>query len=355
VSVVAVPDLAQRRVEQFRSYRPGRPAVTAAGKLSSNEAPLGAAPAVREALVAVTGEVNRYPDAGRLIERIARQESIDPAQVVVTNGSDELCYLLATLFVTDGADVVLSDPCYQIDDLVSRVHGGHPVRVPVLDDGAHDVEAMIAAAADASVLWLPTPHNPTGAAVPPADLVRLLEQVPASCLVVLDEAYRAYAEPSLRPPARELFDRHPNLLVQRTFSKDYGLAGLRIGYGMGNSGLIEAIQRVRPPFNVNAAAVAAALAALEHQDWREYGVELVVRERARLEQTLTELGVEFYPSQANFVTFRPGSLAALQEALERAGLVARDGADLGLPGWVRVSIGNPSAMARLRAVLREAL
>jgi histidinol-phosphate aminotransferase len=353
MSVAAFPDLAQQRVAAFRGYQPGRPAETAAGKLSSNEAPLGAAPAVREAITAASGDVNRYPDASPLIERIAANEAVDPGRVVVTNGSDELCYVLATLFVAPGADVVLSEPCYQIDDLVSRVQGGHLVRVPVRDDGCHDLDAMVTAASTASVLWLPTPHNPTGVAVAPAELERFLEQVPRSCLVVLDEAYRAYTAPGLRPASRELIERHPNLLVQRTFSKDYGLAGLRIGYGIGDPELIEAVNRVKPPFNVNSAAIAAAQAALANQDWREYGIELVVRERALLEQTLQELGAEFYPSQANFVTFRPASVQALQAELSVAGLVIRDGADLGLPGWVRVSVGSPPAMARLRAVLRE--
>ncbi|MGH3264649.1 MAG: pyridoxal phosphate-dependent aminotransferase [Trebonia sp.] len=349
------PARAQQRVAAFNSYRPGRPAETIDGKLSSNEAPLGPAPVVRAAINEAAKNINRYPEAGSLVERIAAQESVDPATVVVTNGSDELCYVLAMLFVAPGATVVLSDPCYQIDDLVSRVQGGRPVRVPVLADGSQDLEGMAAAAADASILWLPTPHNPTGVAVAPEELDRLLEAVPQTCLVVVDEAYRAYADPVLRPASRELIARHPNVLVQRTFSKDYGLAGLRIGYGLGAPELIDALNRVKPPFNVNAVAIAAAQAAIDSQDWCAYGIELVLRERARLERTLEELRVEFYASQANFVTFKPPSVGTLQTAFSLAGLVARDGADLGLPGWMRVSVGSPAVMARLRAVLEKTL
>lgn len=353
MSVAAFPDLAQKRVAGFRGYQPGRSADTTAGKLSSNEAPLGPAPGVRQTIVDASRHVNRYPDVWPLVKRIAEQESVDPARVVITNGSDELCYMLATLFVEPGASVVLSDPCYHIDDLVSRVQGGRSVYVPVHRGGGHDLGRMAAAASDASVLWLPTPHNPTGVAVPPAELKSFLEAVPRSCLVVLDEAYRAYTNPELRPASRELIDQFPNVVVQRTFSKDYGLAGLRIGYGIGDPELIEAINRVKPPFNVNSAAIAAALAALDNQDWREYGVRLVIRERTLLEQTLVELGVDFYPSQANFVTFKPASIDALKAALAEAGLVARDGADLGIPGWLRLSVGGPPVMARIRAILRE--
>lgn len=355
MSVTSVPELARQRVAAFRGYRPGRAAVSPAGKLSSNEAPLGPAPTVRAAILAAAREVNRYPDSRALVAAIAAHEGLDAERVVVTNGSDELCYVLATLFVEPGATVVMSDPPYQIDDLVSRLQGGRSVQVPVREDGSHDLDALAAAAQHASLLWLPTPHNPTGVAVDPDELGNLLVRAPATCLVVLDEAYRAYADPDRRPASTELLQRHPNLLVQRTFSKEYGLAGLRIGYGLGSAELIEAINRVKPPFNVNAAAIAAAQAAIAAQSWREYGVNLVVRERTLLQETLAELGTEFFSSQANFVTFRPPSVQELYAALAAAGLVVRDGADLGLPGWVRVSIGSPPVMARVRRVLRETL
>jgi histidinol-phosphate aminotransferase len=357
VSVATFPELVYRRASAFRGYTPGQAAASPGGKLSSNEAPLGAAPGVREAILAAVPVINRYPHAAPLVAAIAEHESLDPSWVAVTNGSDELCYVLAALFIEPGAPVVLSDPCYQIDDLVSRVQGGRPVSVPLLASGGHDLEGMIAAAIEerAAVLWLPSPHNPTGVAVDPAHLTALLDAVPATCLVVLDEAYRAYLEPAQRPPSSDLVARHPNLLVQRTFSKDYGLAGLRIGYGIAAPDLIEAINRVKAPFNVNALAIAAAQAALASQAWRAYGVALVVRERERLELTLAELGVRYFTSQANFVTFRPPSVEVLMAALSAAGVVVRDGADLGLPGWVRVSIGSPPVMSRLRGVLREVL
>jgi histidinol-phosphate aminotransferase len=312
---------------------------------------------VRQAIAQAADQAHRYPSAAELVSTIAAGAGLHPDQVVVTNGSDELCYLIATLFLEPGARVVLSDPCYQIDELVTRVHGGSPVFVP-LAGGAHDLDAIAREAGTASLVWLPTPHNPTGVAIDPAALERFLEEVPPTCLVVLDEAYRCYADPGLGPPAIALIARHPNLIVQRTFSKAYALAGLRIGYGLAATEIVEALNGIRPPFNVNVAAIAAGLAALENPAWRDYAVELVRRERRRLEQTLAELGFEFFPSQANFVTFRTADLPRLHRELLAAGLVARDGADLGFPGWMRVSIGAPPQMATLRAVLihhREAL
>lgn len=352
MSVSALPASAQKRLASLRAYRPGAAATTAAGKLSSNEAPLGPAPAVRQAIANAADNAHRYPSADALASALAKRAGLGDEQVIVTNGSDELCYLIATLFLESGDRVVLSDPCYLIDELVTRVHRGSPVFVP-LADGGHDLETVAREARTAVLVWLPTPHNPTGVAIEPAALERFLEQVPATCVVVLDEAYRCYADAAPRTLATALIVRHPNLIIQRTFSKAYALAGLRVGYGFGSPEVVRALNGIRPPFNVNVAAIAAAHAALENPAWRDYAVELVRRERARLQQTLTELGFEFFPSQANFVTFRAPDLSRLQRELLAAGLVARDGRDLGLSGWLRVSIGAPPQMATLRSVLRH--
>ncbi|HEU4975680.1 MAG TPA: aminotransferase class I/II-fold pyridoxal phosphate-dependent enzyme [Baekduia sp.] len=349
----AIADVAERRTTAIRRYEPGRAAASSAGKLSSNEAPLGPAPAVRAAVAAASHTVHRYASSEPLRAALAARLGIPGDRVVLTSGSDELCYLLATLFVDDGDRVVLSRPCYQIDELVTRVHRGAPVFVDLREDGSHDLDAMAAAARDAALLWLPTPHNPTGAAVAPDALVRLLGDVPERCLVVLDEAYRAYADPALRPDVGGLLERHPNLVVQRTFSKDHALAGLRVGYGLAAPEVVAALDAIRPPFNVNTVAVAAAVAALDQPAWRAYGVELVRRERDRLERHLAALGFEHHASQANFVTARIPDPEALHARLAAAGQAIRDGADLGLPGWVRISVGAPPQMAVLRAVLTD--
>lgn len=350
MSVVA--GIAEQHLAGLRRYQPGRPAPSLAGKLSSNEAPLGPAPAVRAAVAAAGASVNRYAATEPLRAALAARLGRSPDEVVLTSGSDELCYLLATLFVGPGSRVVLSDPCYQIDELVTRVHRGDPVLVE-LRDGRHDLIAMAAAAQDAAVLWLPSPHNPTGTAVDLAEFDALLRDVPASCLVVLDEAYREYVDPGLRPEVPRLLAAHPNLVVQRTLSKAYALAGLRVGYGIAAPELVTVLDAIRPPFNVNAVAVTAGLAALEAPGWRDYGVTLVRRERTRLTEHLVACGFACFPSQANFVTAEIPDAPALHDRLAGRGLAVRDGADLGLPGWVRFSIGAPPQMAILRAVITE--
>lgn len=343
-------EFANSRLAAIEAYRPGRSAPSAEGKLSSNESPLGPSTRVRRAIAASANSAHRYPEASALRDLVAAAADVAPEQVVLGNGSDELCYLIATLFVDAGARVVLSDPCYRIDEIVTRLHGGAPVFIP-LRHGVHDAEAMAAAAADAALVWLPTPHNPTGRALPPAAITELLEAVPGDCLVVLDEAYRAYAEPDARPDVATLLQRHPNLVVQRTFSKVHALAGLRIGYALAAPDVAEALERIRPPFNVNVAAVAAARAALADGAWSDYVVDLVRRERCKLEDLLDELGWDYHPSQANFVTLRPPDAERLFSALERAGIAVRDGGDLGIAGWLRVSIGSPAQMAVVRGTI----
>jgi histidinol-phosphate aminotransferase len=321
-----------------------------AGKLSSNEAPLGPPPVVRAALAAGAGQAARYPDEAGALAAVAAEAGVEPSRVLLTNGSDELCYLIATVFLRPGRIAVVGDPCYQIDATASLLAGATLRRVP-LREGRHDIAAMARAAEGAAVVWLPSPHNPTGAAARPGDLDTLLSRVSEDCLVVLDEAYRAFLDPAWRPDVTALVARHPNLLVQRTLSKDWALAGLRVGYGLGPTSLMTALARVRPPFSVNAMALAAIEAAAAAPAWRAMTVARVQEERARLEAELTRLDVEHFPSQANFVTARldPQLVAP---ALAGCGLVVRSGDDLGLPGWVRISVGWAPQMAQLRALLR---
>jgi histidinol-phosphate aminotransferase len=350
----AVMRTAGERVRHVRRYRPGRPApATPAGKLSSNEAPLGASPAVRRAIAGAAAEAHTYADGRELREQLAAGAGVPADRVVLSSGSDELCYLLATLFVEPGAKVVASDPCYAIDELVTRVHLGEPCLVPLAGGGVHDLEAMAAEARDAAVVWLPSPHNPTGGLADAGALEAFLDRVPPACLVVLDEAYRDFADAARRPDVHQLLGRFPNLVVQRTLSKAYALAGLRVGYGIGAADVIDALESIRPPFNVNAVALAAARAALAEPAWHDYTVGLVVRERIRFEAWLTAAGIPFHPSQANFVTIRPPHVERLHAALAERGVVVRDGADLGLPGWVRISIGAPPQMALVREALHQ--
>lgn len=345
---------AAERLEDVPPYRAGAAAGGALSrKLSSNESPLGVSPRVRDALTSALADAGRYPEESAVRARVAASVALRPEQVLLTNGSDELCALVTSAFLTPGDHVVLSDPAYAIDTKVSLVAGSVLRAVP-LQDGRHDLEGLARESHGAAVLWLPTPHNPTGTAVDRDDLATFLRAVDPECLVVLDEAYRGYLADEARPEVGPLLEHHPNLLVQRTFSKDHSLAGLRLGYGLADPRVVALLMRVRAPFSVNTLALAAAGAALDDADWHEMSVDQVVRERRVLEVELDGLGVEFFPSQANFVTARiPHARLAAPLAAHR--LTVRPGEDLGLPGWVRMSIGTPQAMAVLRRVLRDTL
>jgi histidinol-phosphate aminotransferase len=355
-----VAEIADARLRGLPRYRPGRPSTgPAAGKLSSNESPLGTAPAARAALAAAAASitVSHYPDEQQARMLLAGHAGVEPSRILLTNGSDEFCYLLANVFLGAGRRVaVLGDPPYQIDATASLLAGATLRRVPLREAGprrgAHDLAAMAAAAADAALVWLPSPHNPTGAAVGPAELAAFLAEVPDDCLVVLDEAYRAFADPDLQPDVGDFLARHPNLVVQRTLSKDWGLAGLRAGYALADPELIASLARARPPFSVNALALAAIVGSVGSRAWRSMVVARVREQRSILQAELARLGVEHFPSQANFVTARlePGAVA---RALDGSGLVVRPGDDLGLPGWVRISIGWAPQMAVLRRALRD--
>jgi histidinol-phosphate aminotransferase len=350
-----VVERAGERVLGVPIYRPGRASPGAdAGKLSSNEAPLGPSAEIRAAIASALARVNRYPEPAQAHDALARYVGTPPDQLILTNGSDELCYLVATLLLGPGRTAVVGEPCYQIDATASLISGAEVRRVP-LRGGGHDLEAMakVSVDADASVVWLPSPHNPTGVACDPDELRSFLSGVPEDCLVVLDEAYRAFSDPDVRPDVDGLLAAHPNLLVQRTLSKDFALAGLRVGYGLASAPLVEALSRARPPFSVNVLALAAVEAAVTHEAsdaWRAMSVDRVRQERTRLEDALARLGVEYFPSQANFVTARL-DLDELATDLAAAGTVVRSGADLGLPGWARISIGWAPQMAVLRSVL----
>ncbi|MFD6548511.1 pyridoxal phosphate-dependent aminotransferase [Streptomyces sp. NPDC058398] len=343
--------LAASRLRRVPVYRPGAAAQHGtAGRLSSNEAALGPAPAIRAA-VAALGTLHRYPDAGAVAAHLAEDVGVTAEQILLTNGSDELCYLLATLLLGPGRTAVVGDPCYQIDATASLLSGADLRRVPLVD-GAHDLPAMVRAAQDASVVWLPSPHNPTGVACDPQDLETFLNEVPPTCAVVLDEAYRAFTDPGLRPDIPRLLSRHPHLVVQRTLSKDWALAGLRVGYVLASQGLVRALRRARPPFSVNSVALAALHAGLGQEAWRGMAVDRVRHERTRLEHELGRVGIRYFPSQASFVTARIDH-ARIAPPLAASRIAVRPGEDLGLPGWVRISIGWAPQMALVRQALRR--
>ena len=345
-------DIAAARLMGVPRYSPGKPpAGHASGKLSSNEASLGIGPVVARAVSESVAGLSLYPSESAVVEVAATAFGVTAEQVLLTNGSDELCYLIATVFLGPDKTVVLGDPCYAIDATVSVLSGATLTRVPLVN-GAHDLDAMAAAAQSADVVWLPSPHNPTGVAADPQALEHMLAAIPQRCLVVLDLAYADFADDEYQLDIAALLARHPHVVVQRTLSKSYALAGLRVGVALGSPDLIEALRSVRAPFSVNAVGLAATQAALSDPAWRAMSIARVREQRARLELELDALGVEYLPSQANFVLVHIDH-TTIAPALERRGITVRDGADLGVPGWTRVTVGWAPMMADLRLALRE--
>jgi histidinol-phosphate aminotransferase len=347
--MTTIPEIARMRVDGLPTYRAGKPSSSAAAnKLSSNEAALGPGPAVVDAITAAASNPHRYPDESTVRELVAALHGISTDRILLTNGSDELCYLVADIFLGPGRIAVVGDPCYAIDATATKVSGATVVRVPLVD-GYHDLDSMAQAAQNAQVVWLPSPHNPTGTMVDEEALERFLADVPGTCLVVLDQAYIGYAEG--QPDVIALLDRYPNLLVQRTMSKDRALAGLRIGYTLAHPQVIQALATLRPPFSVNAMALAATAGSMTHPAWNEMSVDRIREGRTLLETELTELGIEYIPSQANFVLAKIDH-GALAPFLEADHITVRAGEDLGAPGWVRITIGWAPTMATLRQALR---
>ena len=352
-------DRAERRLVGVPRYEPrvsGQPGPVgiAPDTLAKNEAPHGPAESVLSAARSALVRAHRYPSDTALHAAIARSVGVDQQRVVVTNGADELAYMVGTVLIEPGDIAVLADPGFAVHEIVSRLNGARVRAIP-LRQGEHDLAAMARAAESAAVVWLPNPHNPTGRPVLPQRLLSFLAAVPSTCVVVLDEAYVSFMDDDLRPDVNALLDDHPTLLVARSLSKDNALAGLRIGYGIGHPRLISLLRAARPPFSVNAAAIAAGVAALGEERHRDRMVAAVRAERRRFESFLQDAGVPFWPSQANFVMMDVREWPQIGDELARAGVAARDGSDFGHPGWLRITIGSPAQMSAAREAMRRAM
>ncbi len=332
---------------------PGATPANGAGrtlKLASNENPFGPSPRAVAAAVAVMAGVDRYPEPGAptLRARLAERHGVSPDQVLVGTGSDEVIHLLATTYLEPGRRAVMARPPYGIHRIASQAAGAELVLVP-LRNHVHDLPAMAAAVAPQDAVFVANPHNPTGTVVAPAQLRAFVADLPPDCLVVVDEAYFEYVEPAVRATAIDLLGLHPGLVVTRTFSKVYGLAGLRVGYAIASAAVLEPVGRIRPPFNVSTPALAAAAAALDDPDHVAMTVRETAVSKAILVEACRRLHLDHVPSQANFVLVEdrdgwPAALAA--DAIS-----VRPGASLGVPGWARVSMGRPDEMGRVVGIL----
>ena len=331
-------------------YQPGRPAASGAVKLSSNENPFPPLPSVLAALHEAATVVNRYPDPAnaRLVDALAERYRVPSAEVVLGTGSVAVADQLVRATADAGDEVVFAWRSFEAYPILTRSAGAVPVAVPLRADASHDLPAMAAAVTDRTRLVLVcTPNNPTGTAVRRAELERFLDAVPTSVVVAVDEAYREYVRDDDVPDALSLAAGRPNVVVLRTFSKAYGLAGLRVGFAVAPAPIAAALRQVQLPFGVSTMAEAAAVASLAAEPELAARVEAVVAERERLSRELTATALEVTESHANFVWLRTGDdTVRFAQACAQAGVVVR-----AFPGeGVRVTLGEPEANDRFLAV-----
>jgi len=315
-------------------------------KLASNENPYPALPEVEEIIREGAAGVARYPDAYArdLRALLADQHNVDVTQIALGNGSCELILLAGQAFLDPGTSIVHADPSFAMYPHLATAAGAQARPVALAEDDGHDLWGMAAAIdAETRLVVICNPNNPTGVYRSADEIEEFLDQIPEDLPVLVDEAYNDFVTLPDRGRVLSMARERPNLLVTRTFSKAFGLPGLRVGYGVGSRDWVAALDKVRQPFNTGGLAQAAAMAALRRRSVVERQVAELVSERVRLEDTLGRLGVPFTPSQANFVLIGVGSsgeAAGLHEDLLRQGIIVRNGAALGAPGRLRVTLGT---------------
>jgi histidinol-phosphate aminotransferase len=357
--------LAVPGVRGLQPYQPGKPieelqrelGISDIIKLASNENPLGASPRALQALQPALADLHRYPDGGAfdLKRALADKLGVDTGQITIGNGSNDVLELVARGFVQPGEEVVFSEHAFAVYPLVTMAVGGRAVVVPARDYG-HDLEAMAAAITARTLLvFIANPNNPTGTWLRRAPLEAFLRRVPANVIVVLDEAYFEYVGEADYPDGVQWLAGFPNLLVARTFSKIYGLAGLRIGYGISHPQVADVLNRVRQPFNVNSVAMAAATAALTDDLHVQASTVLNRRGLQQLEEGFRAQRLPFIPSVGNFIAVEVGDGAAVYQGLLKMGVIVRPIANYGMPRHLRVSVGLDTENARFLATLSKVL
>ncbi len=326
-------------------------------KLASNENPLGMSPAAIAAAAGALGELARYPDGAGfdLKAALSARFGLQPEQIVLGNGSNDVLDIVGRVFLGPGSSAVYSQHAFAVYGLVCQTVGAERIEVPARDYG-HDLAAMRAAIRpDTRVVWIANPNNPTGTLLAPDDVREFVFSLPEHVVAVLDEAYNEYLEPAQRCDSLAWVREHPRLLVTRTLAKIYGLAGLRVGYGVGTPALIDLCNRVRQPFNVNSIALAAAVAALGDDDFVARSAAANHEGMAQMRAGLDALGVPYIPSAANFLAVEVGDASAVNAGLLRRGVIVRPVAGYGMPRHLRVSIGLPHENQRFLEVLAELL
>ncbi len=350
----------------LKPYVPGKPlselerelGITESIKLASNENPLGPSPRVQAAVEAELKELTRYPDGGafELRQVLAKRHDVDPAGITVGNGSNDVLDMIARVFLWAGRESLFSQYAFAVYPLSSMAVGAE-LKIAPARDYAHDLDAMRAMVGERTgVVWIANPNNPTGTRLDRDSLRAFIESLPSAVIVVVDEAYIDYVRETDHPDVSLWLDDFPNLIVTRTFSKAYGLAALRVGYGLSHPDIADLLNRVRQPFNVDTLAQVAAIAALDDQDYLARSVELNEQGLKQLAKGVSKLGLNYIPSFGNFLTIDLGRDAvSIDEALLKLGVITRPVANYGMPNHLRVSVGLPQENARFLEALEQVL
>ena len=354
-------------VASFESYEPGlsiaeiaeRYGLDRVVKLASNENPFGVSPRVLKVLREKAGEAFRYPQSGnpRLVKALAACYHVDPKRIFIGNGSDEVIDLLFRVRAVPGVhNAIAFKPCFGLYPTQAKMAGVEFRQVPLEPDFTFDFQKLLGIADENTTLaFVTSPDNPSGRAADVAELEKFAASLPPACLLIVDEAYAEFAGEgcSMLP----VLDRHPNTVVMRTFSKVYGLAGLRIGYAILPQEIADYLWRVRLPFSLNILAEEAALAALDDAEFRERTIAHVQKERKRISESLAAMGCEVVPSRSNFMMFRPPQggpdAKEVHSRLLRRGVIIRALRSYGLPQWLRVNVGTEEENSLFLQCIRE--
>ena len=356
-------------IENVPLYEPGRPLEEVARKLglpdvsaliktASNENELGPSPKAIEAMQQAAASMHRYPDGAcfYLKQKLATKLDVSPDNILFGNGSNEIIELLGHAFLEPDTNMVVSETAFVVYRLVCALFNATCIQVP-MQDFTHDLEAMGSAITpETRIVTVCNPNNPTGTSVDPQQLTTWIQTIPQHVLIVVDEAYFELMPYANRPALLDCIrNGKRNLMILRTFSKAYGLAGLRLGYAIAHPDLITSLNHTRQPFNVNAMAQAAALAALEDDEHLMRSYDVNVEGISFFEKSLTEAGIPFVPTTANFVLMKTGDARADCKALLQHGIIARPMTGYGLPAWIRLTIGTPQQNIKMREALRTLL
>jgi histidinol-phosphate aminotransferase len=360
-------DFAPGYVRAIAPYQPGKPISELARelnldpdsiiKLASNENPLGVSPLAMQAMQQAIADLARYPDGNgfELKQAIVKNFGVAMSQVVLGNGSNDVLDMAARAFLAPGVEAIYAQHAFAVYPIATQTIGAKGIEVPAKDFG-HDLDAMLkAVTAQTRMVFIANPNNPTGTLLRAEELLRFLRAVPASVIVVLDEAYNEYLEPALKTDSIGWLAQFPNLVVTRTFSKAYGLAGLRVGYALGHPDVIDLMNRVRQPFNVNSISLAAAAAALDDHEFVRRSYELNATGMRQITQGLDKLGLSYIPSFGNFLSVNVGDATKVFQQLLRRGVIVRPVAGYGMPSYLRVSTGLESENQRFLEALKASL